>query len=86
VTRNNGKETLAYVKAYDAVQQIYTVELEQLDSKKFKKCDETSLREANMLEGMIYSISARANPARVDDDFFLGHTIGYCRNGSDRFR
>jgi hypothetical protein len=23
-----------------------------------------------MLEGMIYSISARANPARVDDDFF----------------
>jgi hypothetical protein len=70
VTRNNGAETLAYVKAYDAVQQIYTVELEQLDSKKFKKCDETSLREANMLEGMIYSISARANPARSDDDFF----------------
>jgi hypothetical protein len=70
VTRNNGKETLAYVKAYDAVQQIYTVELEQLDSKKFKKCDEISLREANMFEGMIYSISARANPARSDDDFF----------------
>ena len=69
MTRNNGKETLAYVKAYDAVQQIYTVELEQFDSKKLKECVETSLREANLFERMIYSISAPANPAPVDDDF-----------------
>jgi hypothetical protein len=70
VTRNNGAETLAYVKAYDAVQQKYTVELEQLDSKKFKKCDETSLREFNVLGVILISARDMFRPARVDDDLF----------------
>ena len=69
MTRNNGAETLAFVKAYDAVQQTYTVELEQLGSKKFKKCDETSLREANVF-GILWSARGMLFPAAADDDLF----------------
>jgi hypothetical protein len=52
VTRRNG-EDLAYVKEYDAVKQVYTLELEQRGSMKVEECDETSLREPNMLEGIL---------------------------------
>ena len=44
VKRSHGEETLAYVKEFDAVQQIYTVEI------KLKKCDEESLRAANVFQ------------------------------------
>ena len=70
VTRNNGAETLAYVKAYDAVQHTYTVELEQLGSKKFKKCDETSLREANVFGVILWSARDMFRPAAAGDDLF----------------
>jgi hypothetical protein len=46
------------------------VELEQLDSKKFKKCDETSLREFNVLGVILISARDMFRPARVDDDLF----------------
>jgi hypothetical protein len=66
VTRRNG-EDLAYVKEYDAVMQVYTLELEQRGSMKVEECDETSLREPNMLEGILLTargilFSAREAP------------------------
>jgi len=66
VTRRNG-EDLAYVKEYDAVKQVYTLELEQRGSMKVEECDETSLREPNMLEGILLTargilFSAREAP------------------------
>ena len=74
VTRRNGKETLAYVKDYDAVKQVYTLDLEQRDSRKLEECDETSLREPNMLEwfpltarGILFSARAMFSSARADD-------------------
>jgi hypothetical protein len=76
VTRRNGEETLAYVKEYDAANKIYTVELEQRGSMKLKKCDETSLREANMLEAMFspvamfFSTRAMSSPAHIDNDLY----------------
>jgi hypothetical protein len=50
VKRSNGEETLAYVKEFDAVQQNYTVEIKKLGSIKLEKCDEESLRAANVFE------------------------------------
>ena len=50
VKRSNGEETLAYVKEYDAVQQIYTVEINKLGSIKLEKCDEESLRAVNLVQ------------------------------------
>ena len=73
MTRRNGEETFAYVKEYDAVKQVYTLELEQRGSSNLnlEECDETSLREPNMLEAFLKSpmfFSTRAfSPARDDD-------------------
>jgi len=74
VTRRNGEVTLAYVKEYDAVKQVYTLDLEQRGSRKLEECDETSLREPSMLEGILFTargilFSARAmfSSERVDD-------------------
>jgi hypothetical protein len=38
------------VKEFDAVQQNYTVEIKKLGSIKLEKCDEESLRAANVFE------------------------------------
>jgi hypothetical protein len=67
VTRNNGAETLAYVKAYDAEQQIYTVELEKLGSMRLEACDEKSLRTANLFDVVVVSARAIIHSFQTDD-------------------
>jgi len=67
VTRNNGAETLAYVKAYDAEQQIYTVELEKLGSMRLETCDEKSLRTANLFDVVVVSARANIHSFQTDD-------------------
>ena len=66
VTRNNGAETLAYVKAYDAEQQIYTVELEKLGSMRLEACDEKSLRTANLFDVAVVSARAIIHSFQID--------------------
>ena len=68
--RSNGEETLAYVKEYDAVKQVYTVELEKLGSMKLQNVIEKNLREANMFEGIVFSARALFSPALNDDHRF----------------
>ena len=65
VKRSNGEETLAYVKEFDAVQQIYTVEIKKLGSMKLEKCDEESLRAANVFE--VWFSGRALNASRGDD-------------------
>jgi hypothetical protein len=65
VKRSNGEETLANVKEYDAVQQIYTVEINKLGSMKLEKCDEESLRAANALEVLMDTGRAAVDTARA---------------------
>ena len=45
VTRSNGEESTAFVMEYDAAKKLYTVELEQAGSGKFKQCREDGMRE-----------------------------------------
>ena len=68
--RSNGEETLAYVKEYDAVKQVYTVELEKLGSMKLQNVIEKNLREANMFEGIVFYARALFSPALNDDHRF----------------
>jgi hypothetical protein len=65
VKRSNGEETLAYVKEFDAVQQNYTVEIKKLGSIKLEKCDEESLRAANVFE--VWFSGRALNTSRGDD-------------------
>ena len=46
VKRSSGEESLAFVKAYDAAKQIYTVELEMVGSGKTKQSREDGMRAA----------------------------------------
>ena len=58
MTRSNEARTPAYVKEFDAEQQIYTVELEKPGSMRLEKCDEKSLQAANLFDVVV--LSARA--------------------------
>jgi hypothetical protein len=65
VKRSNGEETLAYVKEYDAVQQIYTVEINKLGSMKLERSKEEFLRAANALEVWMDTGRAAVDTARA---------------------
>jgi len=65
VTHNNG--ALAYVKAYDAEQQVYTVELEKPGPMRLETCDEKSLRTANLFDLVVVSARAIIHSFQTDD-------------------
>ena len=67
VTRSNGEEALAYVKAYDPEKALYRVELARLGSGKVKTCRDKDLRTANMVEGLLGPFRAALFASRSDD-------------------